>query len=77
MWDWLIYPSIPSQERLGSRLGPWMYTDIKGWTLASSLDDDQFDRLQREAERALQHFVSKDGSVRFEAPAHILTANKM
>lgn len=58
-------------------LKSWMYTDIKGWTLANDLNDVQFDRLQREAELALVDFVREDGSVRFAAPAHILAARKM
>lgn len=54
----------------------WMYTDVKGWTLADLLDDDQFDLLRREAERELRPFVDEDGAVSFSAPAHIVTAIK-
>jgi SAM-dependent methyltransferase len=60
------FPSIKS----------WIYTDIKGWTLADMLDDDQFDRLLQEAERALQRFTTAEGTVVFSAPAHIVTAAK-
>ncbi len=28
-------------------LDAWMYTDVKGWTLASVLDDDQFELLTK------------------------------
>jgi ubiquinone/menaquinone biosynthesis C-methylase UbiE len=51
----------------------WMYTDIKGWTLADMVDDAQFTRLLEEAEKALRPFVRADGSVAFAAPAHIAT----
>jgi len=51
----------------------WMYTDIRGWTLANVLDDAQFARLLEEAETALRPFVRGDGSVAFAAPAHIVT----
>jgi len=51
----------------------WMYTDIRGWTLADVLDDAQFARLLEEAETALRPFVRGDGSVAFAAPAHIVT----
>lgn len=51
----------------------WMYTDIRGWTLADTLDDAQFARLLEEAEKALRPFVRGDGSVAFAAPAHIAT----
>ena len=54
----------------------WIHTDIKGWTLADLIDDEQFVQLQKEAESALQQFVTADGSVAFSAPAHIVTATK-
>jgi len=54
----------------------WMFTDIKGWTLANVLDDDQFNRLVREAKQVLAPFVHPDGKVSFDAPAHIVAATK-
>jgi ubiquinone/menaquinone biosynthesis C-methylase UbiE len=60
------FPSIQS----------WVYTDIKGWTLADMLDGAQFDRLLTEAEQVLRPFVTADGTVAFSAPAHIVTATK-
>ena len=60
------FPSIES----------WVFTDIKGWTLADSIDDAQYARLLDEAKRSLARFVTADGSVRFSAPAHIVTATK-
>jgi SAM-dependent methyltransferase len=51
----------------------WVYTDVKGWTLADLIDDAQFERLLREAEQVLQPFVSAQGTVSFSAPAHIVT----
>jgi ubiquinone/menaquinone biosynthesis C-methylase UbiE len=60
------FPSIQS----------WVYTDIKGWTLADVLDDAQFDRLLTEAQRALRRFTIAEGTVVFSAPAHIVTATK-
>jgi SAM-dependent methyltransferase len=54
----------------------WMCTDVKGWTLADMIDDTQLDRLLREAEKVLQPFRTADGSVVFDAPAHIITATK-
>lgn len=60
------FPSIKS----------WVYTDIKGWTLADMLDDAQFNLLLGEAEQALRPFVIADGTVAFDAPAHIVTATK-
>ncbi len=60
------FPSIES----------WMFTDVKGWTLANILDDEMFDLLLREAKRELRPFVSDDGTVKFPTPAHIITAYK-
>ena len=54
----------------------WMYTDVKGWTLADVIDEAQFALLLHEAEKVLQPFVAADGSVGFDAPAHIVTATK-
>jgi SAM-dependent methyltransferase len=58
------FPSIQS----------WVCTEIKGWTLADALDAAQFELLLREAEGALQQFVTADGTVEFSSPAHIITA---
>lgn len=54
----------------------WMYTDIKGWTLADMIDDVQFELLCREAEQALLPFTGQDGVVTFSTPAYIVTATK-
>lgn len=60
------FPSIKS----------WIYTDVKGWTLADMIDDAQFELLLEEAEYALRPFVTDQGTVAFNAPAHIVTASK-
>lgn len=54
----------------------WVRTDIKGWTLADKIDEAQYARLSREAESELASFVQPDGQVRFDSPAHIITAHK-
>lgn len=51
----------------------WIYTDIKGWTLADTIDDEGYERLRRYAPTKLSRFVLPDGSVEFDAPAHIVT----
>jgi SAM-dependent methyltransferase len=60
------FPSIAS----------WVHTDIRGWTLADAIDDGQFARLLREAEIAFQPFVAPDGTVAFDATAHLVTATR-
>jgi ubiquinone/menaquinone biosynthesis C-methylase UbiE len=54
----------------------WVYTDIRGWTLADTLDEKQFDLLCKKAAVELQPFLTNDGRVAFDAPAHIITAKK-
>jgi hypothetical protein len=54
----------------------WMHTDVRGWTLADKLDDEQFELLATEAELEMSRFVNADGSVRFDAPALIVSARK-
>ena len=55
-------------------LNAWIFTDIRGWTLADAIDDDQFARLQQEAETVLRPFVTEAGTVEFTMPAHVVTA---
>lgn len=54
----------------------WVRTDVKGWTLADAIDDEQYAQLQRAAQSDLRDFAAADGSVRFDSPAHIVTAVK-
>lgn len=54
----------------------WMEADIRGWTLADVLDDEQFELLVSEAERELSPFVTAEGRVSFNSPAHIVTMTK-
>lgn len=54
----------------------WMHTDVRGWTLADKLDDEQFEHLVAEAESELSSLVSASGEVRFAHPALIATAQK-
>jgi SAM-dependent methyltransferase len=58
------FPSIES----------WVYTDVRGWTLADMIDDEQYELLLKEAKQELQPFVSTQGIIAFSAPAHIVTA---
>ncbi len=57
-------------------LDAWIHTDVKGWTLADLINDQQYAELQREAKTALAEFVQDDGTVKFAAPAHIVVAAK-
>ena len=54
----------------------WVRTDVKGWTLADLIDDEQYARLLREAAVALRPYAKADGTVMFDAPALIVTAGK-
>jgi hypothetical protein len=55
-------------------LDEWLFTDIRGWTLAERIDDEQFARLRSRAAARLTQLVAADGRVRFPAPALIATA---
>lgn len=50
----------------------WIYTDIKGWTLAEVLSESQFQQFRQHALPRLQAFVNERGQVRFDAPAHLI-----
>lgn len=67
--------TLPGTARFPS-IADWMFTDIRGWTLADVIDDAQFELLLREAEVALRPFCNPDGTVQFNAPAHIVSAQK-
>ena len=60
------FPSIKS----------WVYTDVKGWTIAEMIDEAGYQRLLAEAERDLRPFVTAEGRVAFNLPAHIVTTTK-
>ncbi len=68
--------TTPSAMARFSSVHDWMYTDIKGWTLADVLSDSQFERLLEHADSALQGFTNDDGSVSFATPAHIVSVTK-
>lgn len=56
-------------------IADWVRTEIRGWTLADKLDDDQFRVLAREAEIALAEF-RHEGGVTFASPAHLVLSTK-
>jgi ubiquinone/menaquinone biosynthesis C-methylase UbiE len=64
--------TITGQARFAS-IEAWIYTDIKGWTLADIIDDEGYERLRQHAPQKLAQFVLADDSVAFDAPAHIIT----
>ena len=49
----------------------WVHTDVRGWTLADMIDDDQYAQLLAAARAELADFVADDGQVCFPAPALI------
>ena len=54
----------------------WVECDVRGWTLGTSIDDAQLERLVAEAERVLRGVVKRDGSVSFPHSALFATAQK-
>lgn len=69
---------ITTQEGMArfDSIESWVYTDIKGWTLADMIDDAQYHRLLEAAKKKLQAYAGVDGKVAFRMPAHIVTATK-
>ena len=72
-FDEVVVEHRAGEARFAS-LDEWLHTDIRGWTLADDVDDDQFARLRTRASDRLSRFVGADGVVSFPAPALIATA---
>lgn len=51
----------------------WVRMDVRGWTLADMIDDDQYAALVKAANKELVRFAGPDGAVSFAAPGHIIT----
>lgn len=64
--------TVSGEARFAS-IDAWIYTDIRGWTLADVIDDEGYERFRQVALQRLAHFQQPDGSVSFAAPAHIVT----
>jgi ubiquinone/menaquinone biosynthesis C-methylase UbiE len=65
--------TVIGQARFAS-LDDWLYTDIRGWTLADAIDEHQFASLRQHALVRLAPFVGPGGEIEFNAPAHVVTA---
>jgi len=52
--------------------------DLRGWlpVMGVVLDEEQIQRILEEAEHALNRFVTPQGTVTFDSPAHIVTGRK-
>jgi hypothetical protein len=50
--------------------------DLRGWlpVMEVFLDDDLIEMILAEAEDALSEYITLDGEMVFDAPAHIVTA---
>lgn len=57
-------------------LRSWVQTEVKGWTLAEHVSDQQLEALLEEAERELRSLAAADGTVEFAVPALIATASR-
>ena len=53
--------------------------DLRGWlpVMGVYLDESLIQSILVEAENVLGEFVTEDGKVEFDAPAHIITAKKI
>jgi hypothetical protein len=57
-------------------LRAWLSIEVKEWTLAERIDDNQFEAFLTEAAALLHPFVASDGVVAVPAPAYIVVASK-
>jgi trans-aconitate methyltransferase len=57
-------------------VGSMVEAELEGWLPVAGIElsDDQRSRVLAEAEHVLSRFVASDGAIRFESPAHIVTA---
>lgn len=73
------FPDVVVREHEGvarfESIDAWVHTEIRGWTLAKTIDDDRYRVLVEEARRRLTRFSDESGKVSFAAPALIATAN--
>ena len=74
----MSFPDVTVERHEGQAryrsLDDWLYTEIRGWTLAEHVDDEQFARLRQVRGHPAGPFVAADGRVSFAAPALIATA---
>lgn len=55
----------------------WLDAEIRGWTLAETMDQTQYALLQAAAGPALRAFIQAGGTMAsFPHPAHVVTAVK-
>lgn len=67
--------TVPGKARFSS-IDAWVHTDVRGWTLDDMIDDAEYELLKRQARKALHKFVTADGTVIFDHPAHIITVTR-
>ena len=73
-FDQIRIAKHPGEARFAS-LQAWLHTEIRGWTLADAISDENYERLLERAPAQLADFVTDDGTVRFPAPALIAVAH--
>jgi len=69
--------TISGQARFPS-VRAMVEADLRGWlpVMGVHLDEDVIEHILREAERALARFVTDDGTLLFDSPAHIVSGRK-
>ncbi len=72
--DWRI-ETLAGVARFAS-IADWIRTEVRGWSYSELVDDDRLATLVDEAQRTMMRFVAADGSVAFDAPAHVVSATR-
>ena len=72
------FPDVEIVELSGTArfasIDAWVHTDVRGWTLAGMIDDEEFRRLRHAARSELVEFADDMGRVSFAAPAIVAMA---
>jgi SAM-dependent methyltransferase len=71
----VVVQQVDGLARFAS-IDDWVYTEIRGWTLADAIDDGQFERLRSEARVRLAAYADAAGRVAFPAPALIASGRR-
>ncbi len=77
LFDGIAEPRIETTVGLARfpSIEAWVHTDIRGWTLADTIDDEQYALFLREARAHLRNFAPVE-EVTFDSPAHVISARK-
>jgi hypothetical protein len=69
-----IRAEIPVGRARFASMHDFVHINVRGWTLDDAIDDRALADLCVATERELERFVTPDGQMAFDSPAHIVSA---